>query len=69
VVLLDFIAALERSLGRSARKIMRPAQPGDMSATACDSSALDAWIGFRPATPLALGVKKFADWFERYRLA
>jgi UDP-glucuronate 4-epimerase len=37
-----------------------------MSATACDSSALDAWIGFRPATPLAVGVKKFADWFERY---
>jgi UDP-glucuronate 4-epimerase len=69
VVLHEFISALEAALGRSAHKIMRPAQPGDMSATACDSSALDAWIGFRPATPLALGVKKFADWFERYRHA
>jgi UDP-glucuronate 4-epimerase len=66
VVLHQFISALEAALGRSAHKIMRPAQPGDMSATACDSSALDAWIGFRPATPLAVGVKKFADWFERY---
>ena len=66
VVLLDFIAALERSLGRSVRKIMRPAQDGDMHATACDSTQLEAWIGFRPATPLAEGVQRFAQWFEQY---
>ena len=66
VVLLDFIAALERSLGRSARKIMRPAQDGDMHATACDSTQLETWIGFRPATPLAAGVQRFAQWFEQY---
>ena len=66
VVLHEFISALESALGRSAHKIMRPAQPGDMSATACDSSALDAWIGFRPATPLALGVQRFAQWFMHY---
>jgi UDP-glucuronate 4-epimerase len=67
VVLHEFIAALERSLGRSARKIMRPAQDGDMHATACDSTQLEAWIGFRPATPLAVGVQRFADWFEQYQ--
>ena len=66
VVLHEFISALEAALGRSAHKIMRPAQPGDMSATACDSSALDAWIGFRPATPLAQGVQRFAQWFLEY---
>jgi len=66
VVLHEFIGALESALGRSAQKIMRPAQPGDMSATACDSSALDAWIGFRPATPLAQGVQRFAQWFLEY---
>ena len=66
VVLLDFIAALEHSLGRSARKIMRPAQDGDMNATACDSTQLEAWIGFRPATPLAEGVRRFAQWFEQH---
>ncbi|MCE2879586.1 MAG: NAD-dependent epimerase/dehydratase family protein [Comamonadaceae bacterium] len=63
VVLHDFIAALEKSLGRSAQKIMRPAQPGDMSATACDSRQLDAWIGFHPSTALAEGVQRFAHWF------
>jgi UDP-glucuronate 4-epimerase len=66
VVLHDFIAELERSLGRSARKIMRPAQDGDMHATACDSTQLETWIGFRPATPLAAGVQRFAQWFEQY---
>lgn len=66
VVLLDFIAALEHSLGRSARKIMRPDQDGDMNATACDSTQLEAWIGFRPATPLAEGVRRFAQWFEQH---
>ena len=66
VVLHEFISALERSLGRSAHQILRPAQAGDMSATACDSSALDAWIGFRPATALADGVERFARWFTQY---
>lgn len=66
VVLLDFIAALEHSLGRSARKIMRPAKDGDMNATACDSTQLEAWIGFRPATPLAEGVRRLAQWFEQH---
>jgi UDP-glucuronate 4-epimerase len=46
---------------------MRPAQDGDMHATACDSTQLEAWIGFRPTTPLAEGVQRFADWFEQYQ--
>ncbi len=66
VVLHDFIAALERCLGRSARKIMRPAQDGDMHVTACDSTQLKAWIDFRPATPIAVGVQRFTKWFEQY---
>lgn len=66
VVLHEFISALETSLGRPAQKILCPAQPGDMNATACDSSALDAWIGFRPATPLREGVERFAQWFRHY---
>ena len=45
---------------------MRPAQDGDMNATACDSTQLEAWIGFRPATPLAEGVRRFADWFKSH---
>ncbi len=66
VVLSDFIDALERSLGRPARRKLLPLQPGDMSATACDASALKAWTGFAPATPMTVGVQRFADWFSTY---
>lgn len=66
VVLHDFIDALERSLGRPARRKLLPLQPGDMSATACDASALQAWTGFAPATPMTQGVQRFADWFVQH---
>jgi UDP-glucuronate 4-epimerase len=66
VVLLDFIEALETALGKSAIKRMLPAQPGDMSATTADASALAAWIGFVPATPLGEGMRRFADWYKEF---
>ncbi len=64
VVLTEFIDALETSLGRPARKKLMPMQPGDMSATACDARELQAWIGFAPATPMRVGVQRFADWYR-----
>jgi UDP-glucuronate 4-epimerase len=63
VQLLDFIAALESALGRTAQKNLLPMQPGDVRATAADTAALEAWVGFRPATPLAEGVRRFAEWY------
>jgi UDP-glucuronate 4-epimerase len=41
-------------------------QPGDVEATAADTTALEAWVGFRPATPLAEGVERFATWYCTY---
>jgi UDP-glucuronate 4-epimerase len=38
----------------------------DMEATAVDTSALKAWVGFRPDRPLELGLERFADWICRY---
>jgi UDP-glucuronate 4-epimerase len=63
VPLLDFIGALESSLGRAARKNLLPMQPGDVQATAADTAALEAWVGFRPATALQEGVRRFAEWY------
>jgi UDP-glucuronate 4-epimerase len=63
VPLLDFIAALEGALGRTAQKNLLPMQPGDVQATAADTAALEAWIGYHPATPLAEGVSRFAEWY------
>ena len=61
--LLDFIAALESALGRVAEKSFLPMQPGDVSATAADTGALQAWIGYHPHTPMAEGVRRFAEWY------
>ncbi len=64
VPLLEFIAALEQALGITAVRELLPHQPGDVLATHADTSALEAWIGFTPATSLADGVQRFIDWYR-----
>jgi UDP-glucuronate 4-epimerase len=64
--LLLFIAELERALERPAILQLEPMQPGDVEATAADTSALEAWVGFRPSTPLRQGVERFAAWYRAY---
>ena len=66
VPLLEYIALLERALGRSAAKEMKPMQPGDVPVTCADTRALEELTGFAPATPLADGLARFAEWFRRY---
>jgi UDP-glucuronate 4-epimerase len=66
VRLLDYIAELERALGRKARLEMHPMQPGDVKATYADTRALQEAVGFAPATPLATGLARFAQWFREY---
>jgi UDP-glucuronate 4-epimerase len=64
--LLVFIAELERALERPAILQLEPMQPGDVEATAADTRALEAWVGFRPATPLRRGMERFAAWYRQY---
>ena len=68
VRLLDYIALLERALGRKAQLEMQPMQPGDVKATYADTSALQRAVGFAPATPLEAGLQRFADWFRSYHV-
>jgi len=63
VELLRFIELLEQTLGRAAIKNFQPMQPGDLEATAADTSLLEAWVGFRPSTPIEVGVERFALWY------
>ena len=58
----DFVAALEAAFGRKATFEPRPLQPGDVLDTFADSGALARATNWRPATPLAVGVQRFADW-------
>ncbi|MFP5483340.1 MAG: NAD-dependent epimerase, partial [Gammaproteobacteria bacterium] len=50
--LMQYIAALEATLGRPAIKQFLPMQPGDVRATAANTNELNAWVGFKPNTPV-----------------
>jgi UDP-glucuronate 4-epimerase len=63
---MDYIAALEAALGREAVKNYLPMQAGDVPATSADTTELDAWVGFKPATPVREGVARFVAWYRGF---
>jgi UDP-glucuronate 4-epimerase len=66
VPLLEFIACIERAIGRPAQKNLLPMQDGDVPATFADVDALSQWVGFAPATTIEQGVARFVDWYRSY---
>lgn len=66
VPLTEYVEAIEEALGVKAVRNLLPIQPGDVPATAADTSALEHWVGFKPSTPVREGVKRFVDWYKRY---
>jgi UDP-glucuronate 4-epimerase len=64
--LMDYIGALEAAMGIDAQKNYLPMQPGDVPATAANTDELNAWVGFKPNTAVADGVRRFADWYRSY---
>ena len=64
--LLRFIEVMEKALGREATKDFQPMQPGDVVATAADTQALEDWVGFKPSTPIEIGVERFAAWYRDF---
>lgn len=66
VVLGDFIAEIERAVGREAVKEYLPMQPGDVTMTYADSSAAFTEFGFRPQTPLSVGIDRTIAWLQSH---
>ena len=74
--LLDFVTILQEELVRAkvlpadydfeAHKELVPMQPGDVPVTYADTTALENDFGFKPATPLREGLRKFAEWYATY---
>ena len=62
--LTDFIAEIEKALGKKAQMIMAPMQPGDVPSTFADIGASTRALGFAPTTPISTGIPKFVAWFE-----
>jgi UDP-glucuronate 4-epimerase len=64
--LTDFIAEIEKALGKKAQMVMAPMQPGDVPATWADIDASSRDLGYHPTTPISIGIPKFVSWFRDY---
>ncbi|WP_082360180.1 NAD-dependent epimerase [Comamonas kerstersii] len=66
VHLMDFIAALEKNLGKVSEKILLPLQPGDVPDTFADIKDLVDDFNYQPKFNIEEGVKNFVDWYRDY---
>ena len=66
VELIKFIEVIEEVLGKKANKEFMELQPGDVVATYADVDDLMQDVGFKPATPIEVGVKRFVEWFKDF---
>ena len=66
VKLMDFIAVLEKNLGKTAVKEFLPMQQGDVYQTYADVSDLMRDYGFKPDTTIEEGLGEFVRWYREY---
>jgi UDP-glucuronate 4-epimerase len=66
VKLMDFIACIEKELGKKAILNMMPMQPGDVEKTWASTEALNEVAGYESKTSLEDGVRRFVEWYKRY---
>jgi len=66
VKLLDFIEALENTLGEKAIKKLLPMQPGDVPATYADVSGLVKDFNYKPDTDFKEGISRFVKWYREF---
>lgn len=66
VLLMDYIHAVEKGLGKEATMNLLPLQPGDVPASHAEVSDLVRDTGYKPDTPIEQGVKSFTDWYLDY---
>ncbi|WP_188577938.1 NAD-dependent epimerase [Azorhizobium oxalatiphilum] len=66
VGLMEYVETIERAVGRPALRNMLPMQPGDVPRTYASAALLEALTGYRPDTPVSVGVPAFVDWYRAY---
>ncbi len=66
VPLMDMIRTLESCLGRTATLNLLPMQAGDVPATFADVDALAEVTGWRPSTPISVGIERFVAWYREF---
>lgn len=66
VELMDYIAAIEKALGKKAQVQYLPLQDGDVPNTYADVDDLVAQFNYKPSTPVEEGIARFVDWYRVY---
>jgi UDP-glucuronate 4-epimerase len=62
-MLTEFIAAIEKALGKTAERELLPMQPGDVAATYANIEDLIEAVAYRPQTPIQEGIDNFIAWY------
>jgi UDP-glucuronate 4-epimerase len=66
IELLRYIELLEENLGMKAERNLLPLQPGDVPNTYANVNSLIEDVGYRPSTPIEVGISRFVDWYRDY---
>lgn len=66
VKLVEFVEAIEDAVGKKSVRQLMDIQPGDVPSTFADVSALQDAVGFKPATPVREGIRRFVAWYREY---
>jgi UDP-glucuronate 4-epimerase len=66
VELMDFIETLEEALRKKAVKNFMPLQDGDVPITYANVDDLMRDVGFKPNTPIKVGIERFVKWYREY---
>ena len=66
VELMDYIGAIEKTLGKKAEMNLLPLQPGDVPDTWADTESLANDVGYQPSTTIEVGVKNFVEWYLEF---
>lgn len=66
VALMDFVKALEKTLGKKGKSVFKPMQPGDVVSTYANVESLFDYIDFKPQTKLEDGIKEFVAFYLKY---
>lgn len=66
VQLSEYIATIEKAVGKKAIREMLPQQPGDVPDTFADVGELERQVGYKPGTPITVGIERFVAWYREF---
>lgn len=62
----ELVRLLEEGLGRRAIIVSTPRPVADVAETCADLTAISEHAGYKPSTPLSMGIPRFVEWFKTY---